>query len=74
MHEMFLDEDKPGQKELFNVLKAYSILNPKVGVPNAEVEYDRKRPNEIDICSVSTGGLLSGSGTNSSLSTNAYAC
>lgn len=30
MHEMFLDEDKPGQKELFNVLKAYSILNPKV--------------------------------------------
>lgn len=32
MHEMFLDEDKPGQKELFNVLKAYSILNPKVSL------------------------------------------
>jgi len=36
LHEMFLDEDKPGQKELFNVLKAYSILNPKVGYCQAQ--------------------------------------
>lgn len=35
-HEMFLDEDKPGQKELFNVLKAYSVLNPKVGYCQAQ--------------------------------------
>uniref|UniRef100_U5EQ40 Putative ypt/rab gtpase activating protein n=1 Tax=Corethrella appendiculata TaxID=1370023 RepID=U5EQ40_9DIPT len=35
-HEMFLDEDKPGQKELFNVLKAYSIFNPKVGYCQAQ--------------------------------------
>ena len=35
-HEMFLDEDKVGQKELFNVLKAYSIFNPKVGYCQAQ--------------------------------------
>jgi TBC1 domain family member 10 len=35
-HEMFLDEEKPGQKELFNVLKAYSIFNPKVGYCQAQ--------------------------------------
>lgn len=35
-HEMFLDEDKPGQKELFNVLKAYSVLNTKVGYCQAQ--------------------------------------
>lgn len=36
MHEMFLDEDKPGQKELFNILKAYSILNPQTGYCQAQ--------------------------------------
>lgn len=36
MHEMFLDEDRPGQKELFNLLKAYSILNPAVGYCQAQ--------------------------------------
>lgn len=36
LHEMFLSEEKPGQKELFNVLKAYSILNPKVGYCQAQ--------------------------------------
>lgn len=36
LHEMFMDEDKPGQKELFNLLKAYSILNPKVGYCQAQ--------------------------------------
>lgn len=36
LHEMFLDEDKPGQKELSNVLKAYSILNPRVGYCQAQ--------------------------------------
>lgn len=36
LHEMFLDEDKPGQIELFNVLKAYSIYNPKVGYCQAQ--------------------------------------
>ncbi|XP_055853331.1 TBC1 domain family member whacked [Episyrphus balteatus] len=35
-HEMFLDEDKIGQIELFNVLKAYSIYNPKVGFCQAQ--------------------------------------
>ncbi|XP_013109745.2 TBC1 domain family member whacked [Stomoxys calcitrans] len=35
-HEMFLDEDKVGQIELFNVLKAYSIYNPKVGFCQAQ--------------------------------------
>uniref|UniRef100_A0A1Q3FIQ3 Putative ypt/rab gtpase activating protein n=1 Tax=Culex tarsalis TaxID=7177 RepID=A0A1Q3FIQ3_CULTA len=35
-HEMFIDEEKPGQKELFNVLKAYSIHNPKVGYCQAQ--------------------------------------
>jgi TBC1 domain family member 10 len=36
LHEMFLDEEKPGQKELYNVLKAYSIFNPKVGYCQAQ--------------------------------------
>lgn len=36
MHEMFLDEDRPGQKELFNLLKAYSILNPATGYCQAQ--------------------------------------
>lgn len=36
LHEMFLDEDKPGQKELSNVLKAYSLLNPHVGYCQAQ--------------------------------------
>lgn len=36
LHEMFLDEEKPGQVELFNVLKAYSILNPRVGYCQAQ--------------------------------------
>lgn len=36
MHEMFLDEDRPGQKELVNILKAYSILNPKTGYCQAQ--------------------------------------
>lgn len=35
-HEMFIDEEKPGYKELFNVLKAYSVLNPKVGYCQAQ--------------------------------------
>lgn len=35
-HEMFIDEDKPGQKELFNVLKAYSLFNPTVGYCQAQ--------------------------------------
>jgi len=35
-HEMFLDEEKVGQIELFNVLKAYSIYNPKVGFCQAQ--------------------------------------
>lgn len=33
---MFVDEEKPGYKELFNVLKAYSVLNPKVGYCQAQ--------------------------------------
>lgn len=33
---MFLDEEKIGQIELFNVLKAYSIYNPKVGFCQAQ--------------------------------------
>lgn len=33
---MFVDEGKHGQKELFNVLKAYSLLNPKVGYCQAQ--------------------------------------
>lgn len=36
MHEMFLDEERPGQKELFNLLKAYSILNPETGYCQAQ--------------------------------------
>lgn len=35
-HEMFLDEEKVGQIELFNILKAYSIYNPKVGFCQAQ--------------------------------------
>ena len=35
-HEMFLDEEKIGQIELFNLLKAYSIYNPKVGFCQAQ--------------------------------------
>lgn len=35
-HEMFVDENKYGQQELFNVLKAYSVLNPKVGYCQAQ--------------------------------------
>lgn len=35
-HEMFIDDDKPGQKELFNVLKAYSVYNPTVGYCQAQ--------------------------------------
>ena len=35
-HEMFLDDDKVGQIELFNVLKAYSIYNPKVSYCQAQ--------------------------------------
>lgn len=36
MHEMFLDEGRPGQQELCNLLKAYSILNPKTGYCQAQ--------------------------------------
>ncbi|XP_055694923.1 TBC1 domain family member whacked [Lutzomyia longipalpis] len=35
-HEMFLDEEKPGRIELFNVLKAYSIFNPQIGYCQAQ--------------------------------------
>lgn len=34
-HEMFVD-DGPGQQELFQILKAYSIYNPKVGYCQAQ--------------------------------------
>lgn len=36
MHEMFLDEERHGQKELVNLLKAYSILNPTTGYCQAQ--------------------------------------
>lgn len=35
-HEMFISEDKPGQQELFNVLKAYTVHNPNVGYCQAQ--------------------------------------
>ncbi|KAK9874268.1 hypothetical protein WA026_002621 [Henosepilachna vigintioctopunctata] len=35
-HEMFSSEDKPGQHELFSVLKAYSVQNPKIGYCQAQ--------------------------------------
>ncbi|XP_017779453.1 PREDICTED: TBC1 domain family member 10B [Nicrophorus vespilloides] len=35
-HEMFCSEDKPGQKELANVLRAYVVYNPKVGYCQAQ--------------------------------------
>jgi hypothetical protein len=35
-HEMFSSEDKPGQTELFNVLKAYTVQNPKIGYCQAQ--------------------------------------
>ncbi|XP_066249005.1 TBC1 domain family member whacked [Euwallacea similis] len=35
-HEMFSSEDKPGQQELFNVLKAYTIYNPDIGYCQAQ--------------------------------------
>ncbi|XP_018324927.1 TBC1 domain family member 10B [Agrilus planipennis] len=35
-HEMFISEDKPGQQELFNVLKAYAVFNPTVGYCQAQ--------------------------------------
>ncbi|XP_037974715.2 TBC1 domain family member whacked [Plutella xylostella] len=35
-HEMFIQEEGPGQQELFSVLKAYSVLNPKVGYFQAQ--------------------------------------
>ncbi|CAH0549271.1 unnamed protein product [Brassicogethes aeneus] len=36
MHEMFNSEDKPGQKELFNILKAYASYNEKIGYCQAQ--------------------------------------
>ncbi|KOB66227.1 putative gh regulated tbc protein-1 [Operophtera brumata] len=35
-HEMFIREEGIGQQELFHVLKAYSVLNPKVGYFQAQ--------------------------------------
>ncbi|KAF9809131.1 hypothetical protein SFRURICE_000431, partial [Spodoptera frugiperda] len=35
-HEMFIREEGLGQQELFSVLKAYSVLNPKVGYFQAQ--------------------------------------
>ncbi|KAF4518857.1 hypothetical protein B566_EDAN006708 [Ephemera danica] len=35
-HEMFASEEGVGQKELFSVLKAYSVLNKKVGYCQAQ--------------------------------------
>ncbi|XP_050442570.1 TBC1 domain family member whacked [Adelges cooleyi] len=35
-HEMFVSQDGPGQKELFNVLKAYTIYRPKIGYCQAQ--------------------------------------
>ncbi|KAJ8981935.1 hypothetical protein NQ317_002106 [Molorchus minor] len=36
LHEMFSSEDKPGQQELFNVLKAYTIHFPEIGYCQAQ--------------------------------------
>ncbi|XP_022902819.1 TBC1 domain family member whacked [Onthophagus taurus] len=35
-HEMFISEEKPGQQELFNVLKAYTVYNPSAGYCQAQ--------------------------------------
>ncbi|PSN47435.1 TBC1 domain family member 10A [Blattella germanica] len=35
-HEMFVDQDGHGQRDLFHVLKAYSILNTTVGYCQAQ--------------------------------------
>ncbi|KAH1011003.1 hypothetical protein HUJ04_000446 [Dendroctonus ponderosae] len=35
-HEMFNSEDKPGQHELLNVLKAYTVNNPEIGYCQAQ--------------------------------------
>lgn len=35
-HEMFCSEDKPGQRELENVLRAYVVYNPEVGYCQAQ--------------------------------------
>ncbi|KRT81788.1 GTPase activator protein, partial [Oryctes borbonicus] len=35
-HEMFISEEKPGQQELLNVLKAYTIYNPTAGYCQAQ--------------------------------------
>nr|CAI5861751.1 unnamed protein product [Callosobruchus analis] len=36
MHEMFSSEDKPGQQELYNVLKAYTVHFPDIGYCQAQ--------------------------------------
>ncbi|XP_072387577.1 TBC1 domain family member whacked isoform X2 [Diabrotica undecimpunctata] len=36
LHEMFSSEDKPGQQELFNVLKAYTVHFPDIGYCQAQ--------------------------------------
>lgn len=35
-HEMFNSDEKPGLQDLFNILKAYSIQNPKIGFCQAQ--------------------------------------
>lgn len=35
-HEMFAEEQGMGQRQLFQVLKAYSILSPRVGYCQAQ--------------------------------------
>uniref|UniRef100_A0A1B6CLH1 Rab-GAP TBC domain-containing protein n=1 Tax=Clastoptera arizonana TaxID=38151 RepID=A0A1B6CLH1_9HEMI len=35
-HEMFMNQEGHGQRDLFNVLKAYSILNSKIGYCQAQ--------------------------------------
>ncbi|XP_050522514.1 TBC1 domain family member whacked isoform X2 [Daktulosphaira vitifoliae] len=35
-HEMFVSEDGTGQKELFNVLKAYTVFRPDIGYCQAQ--------------------------------------